>query len=81
MSELSHSFWFFFIYLVLRYCLGASNWVGSGGVGCMHVFCTVRAEKAPKIRREHLPHQQSGAGGTGAAGEHGGGRGRQQDGG
>lgn len=75
--ELTHfvgSFWGLFI----------SGCLSLGGLrrrGCMHVFRTVRAEKAPKIRRERLPHQQGGAGGSGAAGEHGGGGGRQQDGG
>lgn len=43
---------------------------------CMHVFCTVRAEKAPKIRRDRLP-QQGVAGGARAQGQRGGGgRGR-----
>lgn len=50
-------------------------WLGSCGGLCMHVFCTVRAEKAPKICRDHFS-RQSGADGAGAPGEHGGSRGR-----
>lgn len=45
----------------------------------MHVFRTVRAEKAPKDLRNHLPHQ-GGAERARPPGEHGGIRARQPDG-
>lgn len=48
---------------------------GSGAGLCMHVFRTIWAEKAPKVRRNHLS-DQGGAERAGPPGEHGGRSGR-----